>query len=225
MCGFVRNVIDSPEVQKLLIKVGLGDLVGRMRGGRSYLRQTLHDHVIATSTLLHLRDAVWWYAMKPEQGRYVPNWDITSFNARNLDSRLWRNAIKQRRGLVIVDTLGESQPVPNRKTPNKFLMESSEPMLIGTVFKEWDDGTLSAAVITRDPHPAFAQFHEKSMPLFLPPEKEFVSLWLNPGIESHPEIDRVLNESWLYYDLNVTRVDTYKNAKPLSESVLIPKDD
>ena len=224
MCGFVKNVTDSPAVQKFMIDLGMGDLVRQLRGGASYLRQTLHDVVIATPSLLHVRDATWWYAHKKKEGKYIPDWDITSFNARNLSSPMWRDAIRYRRGLIIVNTIGESNPVPGRKTPAKYLMESDVPILIGTLWKEWSDGTISAAVITCDPHPAFKEFHEKSMPLFLPPSKEFVALWLNPKVNGHPMIDQVLTESRLYYDLKVTPVDSYKSAKPKGESTWIRAD-
>ncbi|MEM7293515.1 MAG: SOS response-associated peptidase family protein [Pseudomonadota bacterium] len=217
-------MIDSPVVQELMIKIGLGDLVGKVRGGQSYLRQSLRDMIFATPALLHMRDAVWWYAHKRQEGRYVPDWDITSFNARNLDRPRWREALQYRRGLVIVDTLGESNPVPNRKTPQRYLMESEEPLLIGTVYKEWDDGTLSAAVITRDPHPGYSRFHKKSMPLFLPEDPDFISVWLDPNIRTHPMIDAVLAEPKLYHDLYVTPVVSYKSAKPQGETERLERD-
>ena len=225
MCGFVKNVTDSPAVQELMIQLGMGELVGKIRGGPSYNRQSLRDMIIATPSLLHVRDTVWWYALKPELGKYVPNWDVTSFNARNLGSPMWRNAIRERRGLIIVDTIGESNPIPGRKTPVKYLMESEEPMLIGTVYKEWDDGTFSAAIITRDPTPGFKAFHEKSMPLFLPPTEEFVSVWLDPNIKTSPLIEQVLNEPKLYNDLWITPVESYKSAKRKGETVLLKADE
>ena len=224
MCGFVRNVTDSPVVQELMARIGLGDLAERLRGGPSYLRQSLRDMIFATPALLHLRDAVWWYAHKRQEGRYVPDWDITSFNARNLDRPRWRDALQHRRGLIIVDTLGESNPVPGRKTPQRYLMESETPMLIGTLYQEWPDGSLSAAVITRDPHPQYSRFHAKSMPLFLPEDEKFIALWLDPSVTSHPRIDAVLAEPRLYHDLHVTPVVSYKSARAQGETVVIPRD-
>ena len=61
MCGFVRNVIDSPGVRELMTSVGLGDLVAKLSGGDSRQRGVLRDMIFCPGGNLTVRDAIWWY--------------------------------------------------------------------------------------------------------------------------------------------------------------------
>ncbi len=224
MCGFVRNVIDSPGVRELMTSVGLGDLVSKLSGGDSRQRGVLRELIFRPDSNLAVRDATWWYAQKREQGGLVPNMDVTSFNARDLSRPLWRNAIRRRRALIVATAIGESNPVPNRKAPQQYLMEAETPMLLGALYKLWEPGVLSAAIITRSPHPRFRVYHEKSTPFFLPPDPGFIALWLDPTVYQHPAIDRVLEDPKLYYDLHVTPVASYKLGRAQGDTILLEAD-
>lgn len=224
MCGFVRNVIDSPGVRELMTSVGLGDLVAKLGGGDSRQRGVLRDMIFCPGGNIVAHDAIWWYAQKREAGRLVPNMDVTSFNARDLTRPLWRNAIRRRRGLIVATAIGESNPVPNRKAPQQYLIEGATPMLLGALYKEWEPGMLSAAIITRSPHPRFSVYHEKSTPFFLPPDPEFIALWLDQTVDQHPLIDQVLEDPRLYYGLHITPVASYKSGKAQGDTVLLEAD-
>jgi len=69
--------------------------------------------------------------------------------------------------------------VPGTKKKNQYLMEGNDGFILGALYKESEseDGPVYSAVnITRPPHPERSRYHEKSVPLFLPPDAEFLKL-------------------------------------------------
>jgi hypothetical protein len=46
-------------------------------------------------------------------------------------------------------------------------------------------------------------------------EAEFLDMWLDPNIQTHPRIDFVLNHPMLYPSVEVQRVKTYKDKVPM----------
>lgn len=145
--------------------------------------------------------------------------DRTTFNARNLDSPYWHKAISKRRGIVVATAVGESNPSANGKA--QYLMRpTSGAMLLGVVYRMFSNGCFSCAVVTRPPRPDFSQYHEKSIPCFLPHNKEFISAWL--GNEENEAVDELLSNPKIYCDLEVTKVKTFKSGEPLAPAAILP---
>ena len=174
---------------------------------------------------------MWWYALKKSDGQWRPNADLTTFNARNLDGRMYAEPIRSRRGIVVANAIGESNPASNsqsgRKTPQRYLMESKEAMLLGAIYQCWqtENGPIySVAIITRPVHERFAVYHKKSTPLFLPADKSFVDRWLDPELSTHPALDDLLASPKLFYPLQITEVKTYKRGEVLGAMSILPAD-
>lgn len=184
---------------------------------QSYQRRTHPALITQEGDKYVISEAMWWYALKREGDKLVPNPDITSFNARNLDAPLWRNAINHRRGIILGTEIGES------KDGKHYLMRSKEGLALGAVYKDWEapNGQIvrSMAVITRPPHPRFSKYHDKSIPAFLPLDNRTVANWLNPD---HPSNDSaiagILDTPKIYSHLEVTKVKSFKRAEPLQET-------
>jgi putative SOS response-associated peptidase YedK len=205
--------------------IGMDDM--SLAGGDFRQRGVFRDLVIEEDNAIKCIDPIWWYALKTYKGKHVPIPEVTSFNARNLDIPRWEEPLRLRRGLVFADAIGESNPIPNRTTKAQYLMESNNGLILGALYKCWpsEQGDMySMAVITRPPHDRFSKYHEKSFPLFLPPDSDFLKLWLSKDIEHHDAISAVLDAPKLYTDLNVTRVKSYKSGVPMSASEILTED-
>ena len=211
MCGFVRRVTDSPHVKSLLAILGIDNLV--LEGGDYRPRGVLSGVIIEDEGVYSSIDAIWWYLLKKEDGQWKPNPQYSTYNAHKLGSQTWKGAVKSRRALVIADAIGESHPVPGFKTKKQhYLMEGTVGLALGALYQEWpgDDGpTYSVAIVTTEPHPEFARYHEKSLPCFIPPDATLMKDWLSKKVE-HPaglEGERMISR--LPYDLNVSEVKTF----------------
>ena len=218
MCGYFGNLHESPAVIDLLNQLGI-PLPFPVQ--RAYQRRSFHGLITLEDTGYCVSSAIWWYQLKADGEKLVPNEKVTSFNARDLSKPLWRQAIKTRRAIVLATELGES----NGKA--RFLMKSEEGFALGCVYKDWEingEHLRSFAVITRPPHERFSQYHDKSVPCFIPLDKTFIEEWLNPNIDSSPAINALLDNATLTTDLEVTKVKSYKHAEPLGETENLPKD-
>jgi putative SOS response-associated peptidase YedK len=218
MCGYIGNLHQSPAVIDLFNQLQLPLPYPQ---GQHYMMRTCDGH-IAASYGLAFGPAVWWYALRREGDSWVPNADITSFNARNLNSRLWREAINKRRGLVIATEIGETQSGVH------YLMKALTPLAIGTVFQDYPtdaEPMRGFALITRPAHPRFAAYHEKAMPLFLPLDSELLKTWLDPAVSSeHPTITALLENPRITTDLEVTPVKTFKRGEPVGDTEILLAD-
>lgn len=220
MCGYIGNLHDAPGVIDLLDELGI---TLPLPYYQAYPRR-LHPALITLAgDQCVLSKATWWYALKRDGDKLVPNPDVTSFNARHLHSRLWHNAINRRRGIVLATELGES------KGNKHYLMRSKDGIAIGAVYKDWNapggEVVRSMAIITRPPHPRFARYHDQSIPAFLPLDKATLDAWLDPMIEStHPAIADILETPRLYTDFSVTEVKTFKRAEALTGAKVLPAD-
>ena len=225
MCGYFGNLHESPVVIDLMNQLGLKLPYPTQRANahQDARRNGLFDGLItAGGDGYEMSSGLWWFDIDKETGR--ANFKRTSFNARNLDSSYWKASIRRKRGLVFATELGESQG------SKKYLMKSETGMALGIVYNDWeiDDGSTkrSFAVITRDPHERFAHYHEKAMPLFLPPDIDVLKEWLNPDVDEKAEtVQWLLNSSTLFYDLEVTPVKTYVRGEPLGDTETLDADD
>lgn len=212
MCGYFGNLHESPAVLDLFNQLGIPLPYPQ---GRAYPRQSLSGLVTFEEGAYQVSSALWWYQLKHNGEQFEYNEKVTSFNARDLQKPLWRDAAQYRRGLVFATELGESEG------KHRYLMQSKEGFALGALYKDWQhDGqnTRSMAIITRSPHPRFAQYHSKSLPLFVPLKPNIIQAWLNPDPATEPVVQRLLQLPKITTDLCVTPVKSYKHAEPLGPS-------
>lgn len=218
MCGYFGNLHECPAVIDLMNQLNL-PLPYPVQ--RAYQRRPFDGLVYHDGHNFKLSKAIWWFALKYEKGRLVPNDKITSFNARDLDKPLWSKAMRTRRAVVFATELGES----NGK--DKYLMRSDKGFALGCLYREWEteqENLKSFAVITRPPHDRFSTYHKKAFPLFIPLQTSAITTWLTAPYDS-PELQYWLNAPRLTVDLSVTQVKTYKDAVPLSTPEILKSDD
>lgn len=221
MCGYIGNLYEAPGVIDLMEELGIQLPLPYFQ---SYQRRIHPALITADQGVPTLSKAIWWFAMKREGQTWVPNPEITSFNARNLDSRLWKPAVESRRGLIFGTEVGES------KGRDHYLMRTESGLAVGALYQDWHtpggDVVRSMAVITRRPHSRFSQYHDKSIPMFLPMDAVTLRTWLDPaiGIE-HPEIASLLKTPKIYTPLSVTRAKSFKRGEPFGEPEWLDADD
>jgi putative SOS response-associated peptidase YedK len=169
------------------------------------------DIVIEENGELKQVAATWWFDCSDSfEGLHVGT--RTTFNARNLESLYWQDALHYNRAIVLATGIGESKVVG--KTKHQYYMQSDEVFVLGALYRKFSEGRYSCAVITRDAHPKMEPYHDKAFPGFLPNNDEFLKLWLSKSVHQHQEIDKVLNLATLYPTLKVQRVKTYKDKVP-----------
>jgi putative SOS response-associated peptidase YedK len=156
--------------------------------------------------------ATWWFdCFDTSEGLMVGN--RTTFNARNLASPYWKNALQNHRGVVFASGIGESKLVG--KTKHQYYMHSPTLFALGALYRKYANNQYSCAVITRDAHPKMEPYHDKAFPGFLPMNAEFLKLWLDKSVAKDNWIDQVLMDPVLYPSLDVQRVKTYKDKVPM----------
>ena len=235
MCGFIQRITDSPDVIALLEEVGLTQTIPLFANessssnvinfypafGKAAERQITNLIVSSDSTI----DATWWFDAKPV-GNTLEVGNRTTFNARNLDSPYWGKFIRERRAIVVATAVGESNPV--RKGKAHYLMKAtSGALLIGAVYRRFSNGLFSCAVVTRPPIDGFRQYHEKSIPCFLPHDSHVINAWLTADKHGslNNEVEYILNNPRIYTDLEVTRVKTFKSAEAMDEGNILKGDE
>ena len=235
MCGFIQRITDSPDVIALLEEVGLTQTIPLFANetstsnvinfypafGKAAERQITNIIVSSDSTI----DATWWFDAKPV-GNTLEVGNRTTFNARNLDSPYWGKFIRERRAIVVATAVGESNPVGKGKS--HYLMKpTSGALLIGAVYRRFSNGLFSCAVVTRPPIDGFSQYHEKSIPCFLPHDSHAINAWLTADKHGslNDEVEYILNNPRIYTDLEVTRVKTFKSAQAMGEVNILMADE
>jgi len=218
MCGYYGNTHECPEVIDLMNQLRLP----LYPTGQQYVMREVDGLVTAAPEGYQFGKAIWWYALKWDKGQLVPNAEITSFNARNLESRMWREPINERRAVVFATEIGETQG------KSHYLMKARTPLAMGALYQDYltDAGPVrSFALITRPAHPEFAKFHEKAMPLFLPLEQDVIEKWLDPAVPAEdPQIRHILEHPRITSDLDVIPVGTFKRGEPIGPAQVLRRD-
>lgn len=221
MCGHIQRMADHPMV-KILLEVLNIQLDLPLRSGNFYPGGTLDGVIIDQQKKRRSIEAVWWFLLD-EHGK--PDYRFATFNARHLDSKLWKSPIHHHRCAIIATGIGESKG--EGKAKQSFLMQADEPFLLGGVYRAYRVGgelTFGVSVITRDPHPRFSQYHDKAVPLFLPADTEFIGRWLDPEVTDLSEFSEVLERPRIRVDLQVTPVQSTKKLIALGEAERLEKD-
>lgn len=190
-------------------------------GGQYYSRRTCDGLISASDSGYEKREAIWWYSLHWDDDRLVPNTKITSFNARNLDGRMWRKPANERRALVLATEIGETE----RGT--HYLMKARTPFAIGALYQDYDtsDGVVrSFALLTRPATPEFSKYHQKAMPLLLPLDKDVIETWLDRGKTAEDkQIKELLENPRVVTDLEVIPVKTFKRAEAKGPAEMLKK--
>lgn len=219
MCGYFGNLHECPEVLTILMDLNIPLPYPK---GQYYQRREVPGLITSTESGFDQSTALWWYALKLDAGEWQVNNQVTSFNARNLTSPLWRNAIQTRRAVVFASEIGESNG------RHRYLMRSAQGIALGAVYRDWvspsGETKRSMAIITRSPHSRFKQFHEKSTPCFLPLDSAFLQHWLDPSIAHSDLLDDVLSAPRLTTDLVVHPVKSFKGAELQGEPFHLKRD-
>lgn len=234
MCGYARRHHTDGTPQAFLEKVDLGAAFRKIMNQPGLIEQfypafggavdrKITNMIIQEEGELKLVDATWWFECHETENRLAVDNGRTTFNARNLASPYWRTAIRYRRGIALVTAIGEGKTIEGKN--KRYFVESDTPMLLGTVYRAFPGGHYSTAVITRDSHPRFEPYHDKAFPLFLPPNADFIKLWLGPEPETHPAIAGLLEHPRIFNRLKVTQVKTFKDALPLAPPEYLDADE
>ncbi len=232
MCGYVRRDWDKYDVRVMLEELGLGDLAPGLTlpvgsgiehiypafGGDT--SRQIRGLIVHDGQQPALVDATWWFDCMADGDRLVAG-KRTTFNARNLDSPYWKGSLRQHRGVVVATGLGESKYSSKK---HQYLMEGENVFLLGALYRKFPNGCYSCAIITRDSHERFDRYHDKAFPLFLPADREFIDVWLDPKVSTDPGIDDLLSHPRLCQTLQVTEVKTFKSAVAVGDTVELPMD-
>lgn len=134
-------------------------------------------------------------ALQLFQWGLIPSWSKDPkmggkmINARAetvLEKPAFRNAIRQRRCLVLADSFYEWKKEGKNKTPFRILPAQGELLVMGGIWESWrGEGKVihSFSIITTGPNAEMMPIHDR-MPLVLP-DRESRQLWLeerNPAV-------------------------------------------
>ncbi len=175
--------------------------------GRFWPGTPISGVIIGSDAGARAVEAMWWFLLEEKGGALKPNRQITCFNARNLDGRLW----------AIIET----------KANQSYLMEATEGLLLGGLYRTWADGdhlAYSCSVITCEPHPRFSQYHDKSIPLLLPPDPALLETWLDPGFSDVGFFGGLIDQVRIPTDFEVTPVKNSQTLVPQGPTELLEKD-
>lgn len=240
MCGYGRRHIDIETLRAFLESLDLmgayqfemfnGELMHFRPAFGGAAHQQIKDLIINEGGKLKTVDATWWYQCQERDGQLIVDNSLTTFNARNLENKYWKPAIRHHRAIMIATAIGEGKEETRivdgveKKKKFSYFVEGTTPLLIGAVYRRYPNNLYSAAVITRNEHPRFAPYHDKAFPLFLPPNPHFLKLWLSDEPETHPVIAHLLEHPRIFNTLKVTEVKTFKDAVAKGETVILPPD-
>lgn len=232
MCGYarrhvstrqIRDFVDLLDSATLTLKAGVDELAHFYPAFGGAAGRQLNDLIIREDGQLKTVDATWWFDCLPEGDTLIVNNKRTTFNARNLASPYWRGAIRHHRGVLLATGIGEGKMTDGKST--HFLIESEQPILLGCVYRRFENGCYSTAIITRNEHLRFGKYHDKAFPLMLPHDRDFLQLWLSDEREDHPAIADLLENPRIFTDLKITPVKTFKGGQPVGEIEHLGKDE
>lgn len=233
MCGYLRRHIAPKSLSEFLALLEMPQLEfhfpedGKPQhfypayGGVP--ERQIKDLIIREEGQLKTVDATWWYDCYPAGDTLRVNNAKPTLNARNLHLKYWREAIQYRRGIAVGTSIGEAIERDGKK--RQFYVEGESLLLLGCVYQRFPNGRYSCAVITRDAHPRFKDYHDDAFPLMLPHDPTFLNLWLSDTPETHPAIAALLDQPKIFTNLTVTPVKTYKDAVPLGAPTVVPPDE
>jgi putative SOS response-associated peptidase YedK len=219
MCGYAQRMRAIPKAQRYLEEWGINEALPM---GRFWPGTTMTGVIIESAEQgIHAIDAIWWFLLAPKDGQLKPDRKITCFNARNLDGRLWKSPFKTSRCLIPVSAIVET------KGKQSYLMEAEGGAFLGGLYRTWGDGAQqvhSCSVITCPPPPRFSEYHDKSIPLFMPLDDGILRRWLDPTFHEADFFRGMIDTPGLPYDFTVAPVKNSQHVEPLGEFEVLGRD-
>lgn len=220
MCGFARRIRAAkiPKLERIRMEYGLPEFPdGQFWPGTQMTGLIVGEEGGGARMI----DATWWFILEDKGGQLKPNRSITCFNARNLDGRLWKGPFKTSRCILPATSIVET------KDKHSYHMEAEEGLLLGGLYRTWKHGEEllhSCAIITCPPHERFSEYHDKSIPLFLPDDPKLIAAWLDPGFHDSDFFKGMIEAPRLPIDLNVTPVKNSQHLEPLGDAGVLERD-
>lgn len=132
----------------------------------------------------------------------------------------FKNSIRQKRCLVLVDGFYEWRTIGKQKYPYFIHTKDNEPFAFGGIYNDWvntETGEIinTFSIITTEANPLMAKIHNVKlrMPLILP--KEVEQDWLNPNLNENQinELMTPLDENQLEAH-TISKLITNRNDNP-----------
>ena len=163
-----------------------------------------------------IKTATWWLYLKQTAEGLRPHQDYFSVNS-SVKKLAKRPEYKRSRCIIPATAFVESQ---EGKHPHLLEPADGRAMAFGGLFKEWVDKVTgeiiySASIITLAGHPALANIHRKSTPLWLPEER--YEQWLDPT-QTDTRVFAPLLTPTLQTSLTATPIDKVTSKQPIGES-------
>lgn len=222
MCGHIQRAAEHLSlIQTLMTAVGLNDM--SVSAGDFYPGGIIDGMILEDTAGRQTRSAVWWFLLDTKTGK--PNYRYATFNARNLNNRLWAQPFKTHRCLVPATGIGESKGTGNTK--QSYLMQGKEAFFLGGLYRtyEIENRTIyTLSIITRDPHPRFSRYHDKATPLFLCAQSTWLDAWLDPDFTDTQAFSSLLLHPNIPVDFKVTPVNSTRKLNPTGDAEWLYRD-
>lgn len=163
--------------------------------------------------------AIWWLYLQQTDSGLKPHKDYFSVNTNHAKLPK-KTEYKTSRCIIPASSFIESQ---NGKHPHLLEPVDGSAIAFGGLYKQWTDkmtGEIiySASIITLAGHPALADIHKKSTPLWL--AENNYDQWLDPDIKATDCFRDLLNPT-LQKDLNATPIDKVFSKNVIGESFIV----
>jgi putative SOS response-associated peptidase YedK len=175
--------------------------------------------VTATTGVATVVPAIWWLYLQQTAAGLKPHKDYFSVNT-NYRKLPQKTEFRSNRCIVPASAIIESQ---DGKRPHLLEPADDSIFAFGGLWKEWTDKVTgevvrSASIITLPGHPALANIHRKSIPLWLPMQR--LDAWLDPKQTNTHVFDDLLQPA-IRTPLKATPIDRVGTKNPIGDSFVI----
>ncbi|CAM4005973.1 SOS response-associated peptidase [Mesobacillus thioparans] len=104
----------------------------------------------------------------------------------------FKQALKQRRCLILADGFYEWKKEGKQKQPYRFGMKNKKPFAFAGLWESWNKGgksITSCTIITTSPNEVTEKVHDR-MPVILPENR--IGMWLDRSVENADELKKLL---------------------------------
>ncbi len=104
----------------------------------------------------------------------------------------FKQALKQRRCLILADGFYEWKKEGKQKQPYRFGMKNKKPFAFAGLWESWNKGgksITSCTIITTSPNEVTEKVHDR-MPVILPENR--IAMWLDHSVENPDELKKLL---------------------------------
>ncbi|WKD48319.1 SOS response-associated peptidase family protein [Microbulbifer spongiae] len=177
MCS-VFDVANHAGMERFLKEYGVHHPKRMLYGRRRRPTQEV-SIVTARHGEPEVETAIWHLYLERDGDNWKPHRKYWSINS-NWQKLGKRPEYRKSRCLIPATAWVESQ---HGKNPVEF--SYGQPFFFCGLYKTWGN-LLSCAIITLGAHPKTRQYHDKSLPMIAPADKDFVANWLSGGEDTAP---------------------------------------